>query len=232
MTNIIPDFYILCGGKGIRARKYSNNKPKILIDIKKKPFLYWVLKNLEKKGVRNVYLCVGFLSKQIKEYVDKIKYQFRLKIFISYEDKKLGTGGAIKKALKNKKKNFFVMYGDTFLFFNLKKLLEYALRNNNKSIITIYKNKDKKYLNNISFNNKKINFHKNSMYIDYGLIYFYKNHFTVKKKSFDLQIQLKKLMIEKKIIPFKIKKKFLEIGSYHGYKKTNKYFKNIKNEIY
>ena len=70
------------------------------------------------------------------------------------------------------------------------------------------------------------------MYIDYGLIYFCKNHFKVKKKSFDLQLQLKKLMVEKKIIPFKIKKKFLEIGSYHGYKKTNKYFKNIKNEIY
>lgn len=232
MNKQAPDFYILCGGKGTRAKKYSNNKPKILIDIQKKPFLYWVLKNLEKKKVRNVYLCVGFLSNQINEYVDEIKSQFKLKIFISYEQKKLGTGGAIKKALQNKKDNFFVMYGDTFLFFNLKKILDYALKNNNKSIITIYKNKDKKYLNNISFCNKKLNFHGNSMYIDYGLIYFCKNHFKVKKKSFDLQLQLKKLMVEKKIIPFKIKKKFLEIGSYHGYKKTNKYFKNIKNEIY
>ena len=232
MKKKIPDFYILCGGKGKRAKKYSNNKPKILIDIKKKPFLYWVLKNLEKKNVRNVHLCVGILSNQIQEYVDEIKSQFKLKIFISYENKKLGTGGAIKNALRNKKENFFVMYGDTFLFFNLKKILEYASKNNNKSIITIYKNKDKKYANNISFNNKKLSFHKNSLFIDYGLIYFDKNHFKMKKKLFDLQVQLKKLMIEKKIIPFKIKKKFLEIGSHHGYKKTNKYFKNIKNEIY
>ena len=232
MKKKIPDFYILCGGKGTRAKRYSNNKPKILIEIKKKPFLFWVLKNLEKKKVRNVYLCVGFLSKQIKEYVDKIKYQFKLKIFISYENKKLGTGGAIKKALKNKKENFFVMYGDTFLFFNIKKLLEYAQKNNNNSIITIYKNKDKKYLNNISLINKKLKFHRNGMYIDYGLIYFCKNHFTMNKKSFDLQVQLTKLMLEKKIIPLKIKKKFLEIGSYHGYKKTIKYFKIIKNEIY
>ncbi len=232
MKKKIPDFYILCGGKGTRAKRYSNNKPKILIEIKKKPFLFWVLKNLEKKKVKNVYLCVGYLSNQIIEYVDKIKSQFSLKIFISYENKKLGTGGAIKKALKNKKENFFVMYGDTFLFFNLKKILEYALKNNSKSIITIYKNKDKKYLNNISFINKKLNFQRNSLYIDYGLIYFYKNHFKVKKTSFDLQVQLAKLMLEKKIIPLKIKKKFLEIGSYHGYKKTIKYFKNIKNEIY
>jgi hypothetical protein len=64
------------------------------------------------------------------------------------------------------------------------------------------------------------------------LIYFCKNHFMMNKKSFDLQVQLTKLMLEKKIVPLKIKKKFLEIGSYHGYKKTNKYFKNIKNEIY
>ena len=209
MNKQAPDFYILCGGKGTRAKRYSNNKPKILIEIKKKPFLFWVLKNLEKKKVRNVYLCVGFLSKQIKEYVDKIKSQFKLKIFISYENKKLGTGGAIKKALKNKKENFFVMYGDTFLFFNIKKLLEYALKNNNNSIITIYKNKDKKYLNNISLINKKLKFHRNGMYIDYGLIYFCKNHFTMNKKSFDLQLQLKKLMVEKKIIPLKIKKNFL-----------------------
>ena len=60
----------------------------------KKPFYFGCLKSRKKK-VRNVYLCVGFLSKQIKEYVDKTKSQFKLKIFISVRTKARAWGAIV-----------------------------------------------------------------------------------------------------------------------------------------
>ena len=40
---------ILCGGYGTRAKKINNLLPKILINVHGKPYLFWILKNLEKK---------------------------------------------------------------------------------------------------------------------------------------------------------------------------------------
>ena len=129
------------------------------------------------------------------------------------------------------------MYGDTFLFFDLYKILKYSFKNENKTIITIYKNKDIKYFNNIYYNQDILEmnnsrFKSRNNYIDYGLIYFDKNYFNINKNIFDIDTILKNILKEKKIITFKIKKKFLEIGSFHGYKKTNNNFKKIKNEIH
>ena len=122
---MIPEVVILCGGYGTRARIISKNLPKALLPIQNKPFLYWVLKNLENQGVKKVFLCVGYKAYLIKNFVKKNRNKFRLKIICSTEnsDNLLGTGGAIKKILKKLNSYFFVMNGDTFLFINLKKML-------------------------------------------------------------------------------------------------------------
>jgi len=56
---MIPEVVILCGGYGTRARQISKKLPKALLPIKQKPFLYWVLKNLENQGIKKVFLCIG-----------------------------------------------------------------------------------------------------------------------------------------------------------------------------
>jgi len=231
-----PYIYILCGGKGLRAREIDKTKPKILIEIKNKPFLYWALKNLEKKGAKNVVLCTGYKSKQIEKYIKLNKNKFKLKIHLSKEKKKLGTGGAIKFAIKNYKRDFFVMYGDTFLFYDLNKIMNFSKNNNNKSVISIYKNNDVNYRNNIFlkkniFKYDKAN-NKNFNYIDYGLIYFTKKNFNYNKSKFDITNLIESLIFKKKLIPFKVKKKFLEMGSIYGYKKLIKNFELINNELY
>ena len=147
----IPDLFILCGGFGKRARNLDSFNPKILITIKKKPFLYYVLKNLENQGVKNVVLCLGYKSELIKTYIKKNKKKFKINIFFSEEKKPLGTGGAIKKAAHKSKKGFFVMYGDTFLFFDLKKILNYCKYKRAEGVMTIFKNKDENYINNVYY---------------------------------------------------------------------------------
>ena len=40
---------VLAAGKGVRMLPYTNDKPKVLVKVAGKPFLYYVLKNLEKR---------------------------------------------------------------------------------------------------------------------------------------------------------------------------------------
>ena len=94
---IFPQLILLCGGYGKRARTIYKNKPKILFPINNKPFIYWILKNLENKGIKKIILCLGYKSKLIQNYINKEKKNFNINIIIIREPKKLnGIGGAIK----------------------------------------------------------------------------------------------------------------------------------------
>ena len=145
----------------------------------------------------------------------------------------LGTGGAIKKSIKFLKDNFYVIYGDSYLNFNLNNL-----KSNNKiSTMAIYKNQNKYDKSNVKRKNSNYIVYDKSKkkdkfdYIDYGVSYLKKKIFKNLKKNtrFDLSILLQKISKDKKLKGYVVKKRFYEIGSYSGIKQ----FKNfIKNELY
>lgn len=230
---------ILCGGYGTRAKKINNLLPKILINVHGKPYLFWILKNLEKKKIKEIILCVGYKSENIYSYLRKNKNNFKLKIKVVAEKsgKLLGTGGAVKNSLKFFNRNeFLVMYGDTFLFFDVNRLFKSYKINNKPILMTVYKNNSKYYKNNIKIN-KHLTYDKSNKkndyeYIDYGVLVMNKKVFKNQPKVFDLSKLLKKYSMDKKISHLKIKKKFLEIGNIESYKNTLRNFKKIKNEIY
>ncbi len=115
---------ILAGGFGTRLQAVIKDVPKPLADISGKPFLAYLLQNLQNYGVKNVVLSVGYLQEKIVEYFGN-SY---LGITISYarEDSPLGTGGAIVNSLKfiDKSRPCLVINGDTFLQVDYKKLLQ------------------------------------------------------------------------------------------------------------
>ena len=75
---IFPQLILLCGGYGKRARTIYKNKPKILFPINGKPFIYWILKNLENKGIKKIILCTGYKSNLIQNYIKKEKKTLKL----------------------------------------------------------------------------------------------------------------------------------------------------------
>jgi D-glycero-alpha-D-manno-heptose 1-phosphate guanylyltransferase len=236
---MIPEVVILCGGYGTRVRQISKKLPKALLSINQKPFLYWVLKNLENQGVKKVFLCIGYKGYLIKSFVKKNKNNFNLKIICSSENSKnlLGTGGAIKKILKKLNSYFYIMQGDTFLFMNLKKMLLSFQKKKKPILMMVYKNFDKKHKNNIILGKNYLHYDKNIFenrmkYIDYGIMLVKKNIFFKTNKTFQISDLLKKQSALKHVAFLKAKDKFLEIGSLHGYKETIKNFKKIYNEIY
>ena len=87
-------------------------------------------------------------------------------IKIVKEDRPLGTGGAVKKSLKFLKNNFFILYGDSYLNFDLNKMLK-EKKDKIKKSLTFLKNKAKTlediYNNSQYIINDEVNFNKEDL---------------------------------------------------------------------
>ncbi|EHC3424761.1 nucleotidyltransferase family protein [Campylobacter jejuni] len=111
---------ILCGGLGTRLKSVIKDIPKPMAPINNKPFLEFIFEYLKKQGVKEVILAVSYKYEVIQEY---FKDEFLdIKIKYSIEKEPLGTGGAIKEALKFIKNEAYVLNGDTFFDIDLTKL--------------------------------------------------------------------------------------------------------------
>tara|TARA_Y100000591_G_C21729257_1_gene643126 strand:+ start:297 stop:992 length:696 start_codon:yes stop_codon:yes gene_type:complete len=224
---------VLVGGLGKRLGNKVKKNPKPLIKINGKPFLELVLNNLINKGFKEIILCTGYLENKIIKFISKKK--FEAKIIISKDGKKLlGTGGAVKKATKKIKKDFFLMYGDTFLPIDFKKVENTYFKQKRPALMTIYKNNNKYDKSNVFYNKKTLIYNKEIYdkkmnYIDYGLLIFNKKVLKNNKKSiFSLSSLLEKLSLKNLIIGHTVYKRFYEIGSMKGLKETKKYLKNYE----
>lgn len=87
---------ILAGGLGTRLRSVVSDRPKILAEIRGRPFLSYLLDQLAEAGLRTVVLCTGYLG-------DKVQALFGdshrgVSLVYSQEPHPLGTGGAIRLA--------------------------------------------------------------------------------------------------------------------------------------
>ncbi|ENM1574665.1 nucleotidyltransferase family protein [Campylobacter jejuni] len=112
---------ILCGGLGTRLKSVIKDIPKPMAPINNKPFLEFIFEYLKKQGIKEVILAVSYKYEVIKEY---FKDEFLdIKIKYSIEKEPLGTGGAIKEALKFVKNKAYVLNGDTIFDIDLKKLI-------------------------------------------------------------------------------------------------------------
>ncbi len=105
---------ILCGGLSTRLGKTTEKLPKILLRIGTRTVLEWQLSLLAEAGVTDVVLATGHLHDVLYEQVGEM-YD-GLKIRYAREEERLGTGGAIKNALRFVDDfPLFVLHGDILL---------------------------------------------------------------------------------------------------------------------
>ena len=125
---------ILAAGLGKRMQPITQKTPKPLIQIGRKNLLERAVQLLINHGVEEIAINVHHLAEQLKDFINKKKYE--AKIIISDEQNSLlDTGGGIFKATRSFKEPFVVINPDT-------------LWNNNHS-------NDLKNLEKIYFNQKK-----------------------------------------------------------------------------
>ena len=102
---------ILVGGEGTRLRPLTCNIPKAMVPILNRPFLEHLLRYLEKHGVRDVILAMGYLPDPIQScFGDGAELGVRLTCLV--EESPLGTAGAVKNAESFLDEPFIVFNGD------------------------------------------------------------------------------------------------------------------------
>ena len=115
---------ILAGGRGKRLRPITDKIPKPLIPINNKPLIERTIKYLKKYGITDIIISSGYKSNLIEKFLEK-KKNLGCEIIFSDEKTPLGTGGAIKKALKHvDEESFLVLNGDIVTNIDLKKILK------------------------------------------------------------------------------------------------------------
>ncbi|EAI5560818.1 D-glycero-D-manno-heptose 1-phosphate guanosyltransferase [Campylobacter lari] len=214
---------VLAGGLGTRLKSVVQDLPKPMAPINGKPFLAFVLEYLKKQGITEVVLSVSYKYELIQEY---FKEEFEgMRIRYNIEKELLGTGGAIKDALKLIQNQAYVLNGDTIFDIDLKKLV----LNDSKICIALKQMQNFDRYGNVSVDNQGIvTSFEEKVFKRQGLInggvYLLKkdifDEFDLEKKfSFEgfLQVNHKVLKIQTQIFD----DYFIDIGVPEDYKRFN-----------
>ncbi len=87
---------ILAGGLGTRLRPVVFDRPKVLAPVNHRPFIFSLLDQLERAGLRHVVIATGYGAEAVTRAICEAYPQLDLEF--SREPEPLGTGGAIALA--------------------------------------------------------------------------------------------------------------------------------------
>ena len=212
---------ILCGGRATRLGDIAKETPKSMIKIEGKPFLEYQIDFLKKSSIRDLILCVGHLSDKIKDYFGNGR-DFGINIIYSHDgEKQLGPIGAVKNAQSLLDDVFFIMYGDSYVTVDFKKVYSYFLKRNKLGLMCVYKNYDKYDKSNLVVKDnfvKSYNESENSnemVYIDYGTSILRKE--SLDRVPNDTFFSTNRFFIDlikdRELLAYEVKERFYHIGT-------------------
>lgn len=104
---------ILVGGFGTRLRPVVADRPKVLAEVRGRPFLAYLLDQAETAGLRSVVLCTGYMGDRVQAVFGDT--YSGLQLAYSRETSPLGTAGALRLALPLLASDpVLIMNGDSF----------------------------------------------------------------------------------------------------------------------
>ena len=112
---------VLAGGFGTRLQAVVQDVPKPMADVCGRPFLSFLLDDLQACGMTHVILSTGYKHECIENfYGDRYR---GMRITYAQETEPLGTGGGIWNALQHSSSEYtFVLNGDTRFRVDLQEL--------------------------------------------------------------------------------------------------------------
>jgi NDP-sugar pyrophosphorylase family protein len=232
------DAIILAGGKGKRLRSVVRGIPKPMAKVCGKPFLDILLLQLSRSGlIGKAVIAAGYKAREIiKRYSRQASYNFDITFCV--EKKLLGTAGAIKKAIHfTRSRDVLVMNGDSYAEIDFKKLMAFHIKNRAKMTIALRKARDTSRYGNVgidsdsrvvSFDEKKRTNRQNL--VNAGVYLVKKNIFDGIKENeiLSLENEAMPLFLRKfknRIYGYKIRGKFIDIGTPESYLTADRYLK-------
>jgi len=127
---------ILVGGLGSRLKPIVSDRPKAMALIHGRPFLSYILDQLNAAGLKDIILCVGYMGKYIEAEMGPSYGNLSLRY--SYEYEPLGTGGALRNALNlMNSETVLVMNGDSYCACDLRQFWYFHEQNSSVASITL-----------------------------------------------------------------------------------------------
>jgi len=116
---------ILAGGAGVRLREVVRDLPKPMAPVGDRPFLGYLIDQLVHWNVRDIVLATGYKSEVVETHFGDGR-SHGAKIRYSVEARPMGTGGALRDALRMVRGDqFLLLNGDSFLDVDLAELAEF-----------------------------------------------------------------------------------------------------------
>jgi D-glycero-alpha-D-manno-heptose 1-phosphate guanylyltransferase len=233
---MLKEALILAGGLGTRLQSVVSDVPKPMAQVAGKPFVEYILKYLKEFGVERVVLSIGYKAEAFQEYFGKNYQGLELEYVIEKEP--LGTGGALKLALKHCLHNdVLVLNGDTFFNIELDDLWIFHLLHQADITIALREVENASRYGTVQLNNdgKITAFIEKTGKEEEGLINagiyivkktVFKNYTLPEKFSLEKDF-FEKYLTELKLYGCVCEGYFIDIGIPEDYKKAQDDFKNF-----
>lgn len=222
---------ILAGGLGTRLKPFTDVIPKSLLPIGEKAVLEIQIERFKKYGFDEIYLATNFKSDYIEKFFgDGTRYDVRL--YVSKEEKPLGTAGPLKLLSSKLTEPFMVMNGDILSATDLSVLYSFALSKQTLLTISVKKIITPFAFSNIFFDGDYVtSIEEKPDIVTYALAGIY----VMKPQILDLipsdvyfgMDTLLKKMLESKIpiTKYELRDYWLDIGRIDDYEKAQEIYK-------
>jgi len=237
----VVDAIILAGGEGRRLRSVVVGVPKPLAAVDGRPFLDILLGQLDKSGcIGRVVLAVGYKAERIIDTYSGCS-AFGFDIEFCVEEKLLGTGGAIKKAIGyTNSEQVLVMNGDSYTQLDIAGLIGTHSRNRAKLTIVLIETADTSRYGNVHIDaqNRITSFEEKRQTNTRGLISA--GIYIFRREIFDCVEPDRIISVEEELFPAFLAEykgnvrgcvadgKFIDIGIPDTYKIANTYLAGIE----
>ena len=228
---------ILCGGKGTRMKPLTYEMPKPLLPVHGRSIIEHLFDLFKKYEVRDIILSVGYLKEKIKEHIGNGE-KFELRVAYAEENKPLGTAGCLNLIKDRINETFIVSNGDELKDINLNEMLKQHKQTKALATIALTEVQEPnaygvarlKGSRILEFVEKPPRGKEPSKFINSGL-------YILEPEVFRY-IPLGFAMLEKDVFPkiaklgklhgYKFKGRWFDTGTFGGYEKAIKRWKDIK----
>lgn len=111
---MIDQAVILCGGMGTRLGALTEATPKPMLEVAGRPFLFHLIQEVARYGVKHIVLLAGRFGEQIVTAFHGRRL-FGAQVEVLVEPGPLGTGGALRFAADRLAPQFLLLNGDSWI---------------------------------------------------------------------------------------------------------------------
>ncbi len=127
---------IMAGGLGTRLQPLTNQVPKPLLPVDKKPMIQHIIERLRQFGINEFFISVNYKRKMIEDFLGNGSW---LRVHIHYlrENKRLGTAGALSMLKINDFDELFVLNADVLTTLNFFAMFQFHIDNANDLTLAV-----------------------------------------------------------------------------------------------